>query len=299
MKKTLYVAFLLGSFMYACVQAQTTKNTDQITEVEQSKTSESDDYWEQDSLKKLNTVNEIIKHITTNKHKNHIEKSYKEEDPSYKGRMTFNSYYCYGNIFSKHHKHLYIKIGSQYETQYQVYLLKDNTCKQQIFYKESNNTLIGDTIIDRNGDGFKDLDIEWYAMAGCCLREAHEVYLCKPDGTFTNNYRFINPTFNTKSKIIRGVDYGHPGQTPLYKYKWNGFNAVDTIEYIYPNPKDTINYSFIKVKSWKQFEELSDSDNNSSFFILKDLPAEYLNPQNLKEDYLDWFLWYNPNNFIE
>lgn len=270
--------------MFACGQAQANKNTEQSSELKQSEidnmqASDFDNYYEEDSLKKQNTINEIIKYVTANKHKNHIEKSYEEEDPSYKGRITFYSYYCYGNIFSKHHKHLYIKIGSQYETQYQVYLLKDNTFKQQMFYIEGNNTLVGDTIIDRNGDGLKDLDIEWYAMAGCCLREAHEVYLCKPDGTFTHNYRFMNPTFNTKSKTIRGVDYGHPGQTPLYKYKWNGFNAVDTIEYIYPNPKDTINYSYIKVKSGIQFDELSDSDNNSSFFNIERSACRILKPQ--------------------
>ena len=40
--------------------------------------------------------------------------------------------------------------------------------------------------------------------------------------TISNNFEFINPTFSPKEKIIRGVCYGHPSETEMYKYKWNG-----------------------------------------------------------------------------
>ena len=34
--------------------------------------------------------------------------------------------------------------------------------------------------------------------------------------TFSKNFEFINPTFSPKEKIIRGICYGHPGETEMY-----------------------------------------------------------------------------------
>ncbi len=48
---------------------------------------------------------------------------------------------------------------------------------------------------------------------------------------FSKNFEFINPTFSPKEKIIRGICYGHPSKTEMYKYKWNG-ETIDTLEYI-------------------------------------------------------------------
>ena len=42
----------------------------------------------------------------------------------------------------------------------------------------------------------------------------------------------MNPTFYPRRKLILGVGYGQPGETPLYKFRWKGMK-IDTIEYIH------------------------------------------------------------------
>lgn len=54
---------------------------------------------------------------------------------------------------------------------------------------------------------------------------------------FSGSFEFINPTFSPEEQIIRGVCYGHPGETEMYKYKWNK-ETVDTVEYIYYEKND-------------------------------------------------------------
>lgn len=100
-------------------------------------------------------------------------------------------------------------------------------------HKQWKLEYIGDTIRDINGDGLKDFVVNWYGVNGCCLKAFSNVYLLRSDKkSFSNSFEFINPTFSPREKIIRGVCYGHPGQTEMYKYKWNK-EAVDTVEYIY------------------------------------------------------------------
>lgn len=84
---------------------------------------------------------------------------------------------------------------------------------------------------DINGDGLKDFVVNWYGSTGCCLKAFSDVYLLRPDNTFSNSFEFINPTFSPTEHVVRGVCYGQPGQTEMYKYKWNG-EKVDTVEYI-------------------------------------------------------------------
>ncbi|MGZ3753504.1 MAG: hypothetical protein ACXVAU_19620, partial [Mucilaginibacter sp.] len=71
--------------------------------------------------------------------------------------------------------------------------------------------------------------------SGCCRRDIYDVYIYqKGSGAFTKEYEFINPTFSPSEKVVRGVGYGQPGATELYKYKWNGLK-VDTVEFIFPD----------------------------------------------------------------
>lgn len=84
-------------------------------------------------------------------------------------------------------------------------------------------TYMGDTIFDVNGDGYKDFIVNGYGANGCCLKAYSLVYLFLPDSlSFSHVYDFLNPTFSPKEKLVRGVCYGHPGETELYKYKWTG-----------------------------------------------------------------------------
>ena len=93
--------------------------------------------------------------------------------------------------------------------------------------------LLGQIAIQNiNRDLLKDFVVNWYGNTGCCLNAFSNVYLLRNDQkTFSKNFEFINPTFSPKEKIIRGVCYGHPGETEMYKYKWNG-ETIDTLEYI-------------------------------------------------------------------
>lgn len=140
-------------------------------------------------------------------------------------------------------------------------------------------TFTMDTLFDVNGDGHEDFLINWYAASGCCLKNFYHVYLSKGDETFTQKYEFINPTFSPSEKIIRGVCYGHPGETEMYKYRWNDY-TVDTIEYIYPNPEIKGEYIKSRVLPWHRKKD-------NKLIKLKTVPDEYLHIYGY-----DWFIGY-------
>ena len=74
-----------------------------------------------------------------------------------------------------------------------------------------------------------------YDNNGCCLKNFYDGYLFRlTTADFSGQFRFINPTFYPKEKIIRSVAYGHPWDTDLYTYIWNGFK-VDMVEHISPD----------------------------------------------------------------
>ena len=134
-------------------------------------------------------------------------------------------------------------------------------------------TYVSDTLQDVNGDGLNDLLVNWYGSNGCCLKNFYAVYLYQPqNGTFSNGYEFINPTFSAKEQVVRGVAYGHPGEAGMYKYKWNGLQ-VDTLEHIY----------FEKDEKGKKTGKVIRKTNKEE--RLDQVPAEY------KHIYgYDWFL---------
>ena len=79
-------------------------------------------------------------------------------------------------------------------------------------------------------------------------------------------------------QIIRGVNYGHPGETELYKYKWNNLH-VDTIEFIYWDKKG--NGQFVKSK----YLPHDNRNNQNETTILKMVPDEYRSIYGF-----DWFM---------
>ncbi len=64
-------------------------------------------------------------------------------------------------------------------------------------------------------------------------------YLLRADGkTFSEGVEFINPTFSPAEGVVRGIGYGHAGDTEMYTYRWNG-EKIDTLEYVYFSDKST------------------------------------------------------------
>jgi hypothetical protein len=184
-----------------------------------------------------------------------------------------------GHLFSNINRHLIIRRIVPWAVYIDIYQIKDNNFKSVINREQGSMTFINDTIKDVNGDGYKDFLVHWYPNSGCCRRDIYNVFLNQSDtGTFTLNYEFINPTFSPKEKVIRGVEYGHPGEVGLYKYKWNGFQ-VDTIEFIYPEQSDTINRFYLKTNKPLY------SKQNIKKEKLKTVPKEYHN--------IDSFEWFN------
>ena len=142
------------------------------------------------------------------------------------------------HFFSATEKHLIIHMRSPGENIYNIYLVQDKAFIKVASHDQGGSGSTKDTLQDVNGDGINDFLINWYGNTGCCLKNFYAVYLYQPQsGTFSEGYEFINPTFSAKEKVIRGVEYGHPGETSMYKYKWNGLQ-VDTLEYIYFEKND-------------------------------------------------------------
>ncbi len=134
--------------------------------------------------------------------------------------------------FTETYPHLIIKrwtIGTIY---IDIFSKNDNHFKKVLSHEQWLMTYKNDSIRDINGDGLKDFVVNWEGASGCCLKDFSDVYLLRKDKkTFSPYFEFINPTFSPEEKIIRGICYGHPGETEMYKYKWNG-EKVDTLEYV-------------------------------------------------------------------
>lgn len=159
------------------------------------------------------------------------------------------------------------------ENIYNIYLVQDRSFIKVASHNQGGSGSTTDTLQDVNGDGIKDYLINWYGNTGCCLKNFYAVYLYQSQtGTFSHGYEFINPSFSAKEQVIRGVEYGHPGETSMYKYKWNGLQ-VDTLEYIY----------FEKNEEGKKTGKVIRKTNKEE--RLNQAPAEYRHIYGY-----DWFL---------
>lgn len=174
------------------------------------------------------------------------------------------------------YKHLTVRRLAPSDVRTDVFIQEGDNFKNILHAEHGSMTYISDTLADVNGDQLSDFLIHWYPASGCCRRNQYDVYLLRKDGTFSESYSFINPTFFPKEKIIRGVLYGHQEEVGLYKYRWKE-NSIDTIEFIYKNP-DKRN-TFIRTK--KMF--LFDTPEKDKIH-LNTLPKEY---QTIED--IDWF----------
>ena len=134
--------------------------------------------------------------------------------------------------FTKENPHLIIRRNEPSAMYVDIYSKNDNKFERVVSHEQWTMEYMNDTVRDINGDGLNDFVVNWYGSNGCCLKAFSEIYLLETDKkTFSKNFKFINPTFSPKEKIVRGVCYGHPGETEMYKYKWNG-KTIDTLEYV-------------------------------------------------------------------
>ncbi|MGV9002952.1 XAC2610-related protein [Flavobacterium sp.] len=186
-----------------------------------------------------------------------------------------------GNFFSKSQKYLLVRTKTSSNVYIDIFLIKNQSFLPVLSHKEWAMTYVKDTIQDVNGDGQKDFLVNWYGSSGCCLKNFYNVYLFQTDKIeFSKSFEFINPTFFPKEKLIRGVCYGQPGETEMYKYKWNEKN-IDTIEYI-SYEKD---FEGIKTGKIIQSSEINYTKPKAKFKKLNEIPKEY----KLIYGY-DWFI---------
>lgn len=231
-----------------------------------------------DSLNDDKVLREAIEFAEKSKAEDKFEKSYVATitETSYQVEVKIS---C-GLFFSIDIPHLVIKRTTPGSVYIDIFSKTGKQFQKVLSHEQWKLEYTGDTIRDINGDGLKDFVVKWYGSTGCCLKAFSNVYLQRADKkTFSNSFKFINPTFSPKEQVIRGVCYGHPGETEMYKYKWNN-ETVDTLEYIYfeKNAKGKKTGKLI-VSNNRPF-----SDNHKILKRLSYMPAEY----KIIEGY-DWF----------
>lgn len=185
-----------------------------------------------------------------------------------------------GYHFSKANPHLIIRRNEPSAIYIDIYSKDENKFEKVVSHEQWTLTYVNDTIRDINSDGVNDFVVNWYGSSGCCLKAFSDVYILKQDKkAFTANFEFINPTFSPKEKIIRGVCYGHPGETEMYKYKWKD-EQIDTLEYVsYEKNEKGIKTGKIIISAGRPH-----GDKFKKLKVLNSIPAEYR-----KIDGYDWF----------
>lgn len=185
-----------------------------------------------------------------------------------------------GNILSPRKRHAYIKINMYHgDAPGMEYRMKIVDLDKPGFPALMDTLvfldgLVHDTVYDVNGDMPGDFFYINYSGTGCCRRNFHNVWLYDEKGDSLHHVDIMNATFYPKEKVVRGVFYGHPGEVPLYKFKWNKF-SLDTVEVIFPLPGKP-GY-FLKSPVY----------DRSLGTRIKGLPKEYLTINDF-----DWFTWY-------
>lgn len=186
-------------------------------------------------------------------------------------------------IYSNSKKFLYLRF-SQHSWRHTLELYQLENTEPELLWKElwEDHSFLGDTIRDVNGDDQLDILTNYYPNSGCCRRNSFWVRPYDLDSKiYQEKIRLINPTFYPEDKIVRGVFYGHPGEVPLYKMKWNK-NKLDTVEYIYPLKKDSRRYLLTNER-----KELVGEETMKKYRLIDEIPVEYRDVTDL-----DWFINY-------
>lgn len=192
----------------------------------------------------------------------------------------------FGSLLSRRQKHLIVHLVSPMGNRIDLFSFKNGKPVNILRYDMHSLAYHGDTLQDVNGDGLNDLVLNGYSQNGCCLKAFSEVFLTKKDlQSFSPKFHFINPTFSGRERVIRGVCYGHLGETELYKFKWRNYE-VDTVEYI----------AFERTETGERTGKVIASNyypEHKNYRILRTVPAvpkEYLTIEGF-----DWFA----NEFVK
>ena len=211
-------------------------------------------------------------------HQNQMSFKYKFE-MSPDDAFTANVEMRFGYLFEPGRKHLLICRLVPWAAIFNIYLLENEKFRSVCEKENARSHYLDYSLKDINGDNYKDFLAHWYSSVGCCVRNVYDASLYQQrSGEFTAEYKFMNPIFFPKEKIIRGVEYGHPGEIGLYKYKWNHLQ-IDTIEFIYPYLKE--GGKFIKTKT-QQYRPTKEDG-----IVLNSLPKESRSIESI-----EWFLDY-------
>ncbi|MCK5857412.1 MAG: hypothetical protein KAG64_07975 [Bacteroidales bacterium] len=231
MKKTLHILILvIFTIQISCRQTSNKKDISVVSadtlltsidkkeqeRLEKRRKIEEQDYA--DSLRLDKVLQDALKIAYQNINKDKFVEKYEISPNSIPVSVKINLNYH----FTKTNPHLIIRRNESNAIYIDIYSKSDNKYEKVISHEQWALTYVNDTIRDINGDGLNDFVVNWYGSSGCCLKAFSNVYLIRQDKkAFSENFEFINPTFSPKEKVIRGVCYGHPGETELYKYKWN------------------------------------------------------------------------------
>lgn len=295
MKKNLFTLLISILFVFvSCRKTNEEKNNEEVKtdtlqsyinkkEIERKiKRKEIEKQKEIDSINLDKILKKAIIIANNNISINKFKKEYVETMPDslFLVEISISSDFYFSNEVS----HFIIKRNTPDAIYIDIFSKEDKKVKKVLSHEQWNMTYRNDTIQDINGDGLKDFVVNWYGATGCCLKAFSNIYLLRKDKiSFSKNFEFINPTFSPKEKIIRGVCYGHPGNTEMYKYKWNGEN-VDTLEYVSFERNENGRTGKIIISNRIPFEK--------NFKILKKLnsvPSEYKK--------IEGYDWFNANEF--